>query len=107
MDDVDSDDDILHEDSKIEQDVHAKEQVNGELLDEVEESGGMAARTQAEEAEEDDDENSEVEGDDEYGKYSLSLAPMLNTDSRFEVAEIVNHKFVKRVSQYHQAIQIP
>ena len=48
-----------HDESRVEQDVHAKDQMNSELLDNVEETNGKAARAEAEEAEESEDEDEE------------------------------------------------
>ena len=59
MDDDESLDESLHDESRIEQDVHAKDQMNGELLDDVEKTNGKAARATAEDAEESEDEDDE------------------------------------------------
>ena len=52
-----------HDESKVEQDVHAKDQMNGELLDDVEDTNGKAARTDAEKAEESPDESEESDSE--------------------------------------------
>lgn len=55
--------------------MHAKDQVNGELLDAVDEANGKVARAKAEEAEADDDEDDvdDNQGADEYVKQRQRL----------------------------------
>lgn len=65
---VDPEDDISdvgddHLESTVEQDVEAKDQVNGELMDEVEDTLGTPAREEAETAK--DDEASDDDDDEE------------------------------------------
>jgi hypothetical protein len=89
---------MLHDESTVEQDVHAKEQVNGELLDEVEATGGKAARALAEETDDDDEEGSVQAGGDE-DESVLPSNIMISTDSvnRFEVENILSHKWTQGV----------
>lgn len=63
VDDDESLDGSLHNESKFEQDLHAQEQMDGELLDDVQQTNGIAGRAEAEEAEESED--SDEEGDPE------------------------------------------
>ncbi len=65
VEDVESLDESDHDESTVEQDVHAKDQMNGELLDDIEKTDGKAARTKAEEADEDGTEDESEEGDPE------------------------------------------
>lgn len=48
-----------HDESRVEQDVHAKDQMDSELLDDVEETSGKVARAEAAEAEESQEESEE------------------------------------------------
>lgn len=85
--------------------MHAKDQVNGELLDAVDEANGKVARAKAEEAEADDDED---DVDDNQEQTSMSNNAKDFTDCadlarRFEVQTIKKHKFLKGVCSHHCA----
>ena len=65
----DADDIPRHEETPLEADVDTKEQLNGELLDEVEKTIGKAARAEDEEMEQEDDEEVDANAHEEVEEY--------------------------------------
>ena len=61
-----------HLESTVEQDVEAKDQVSGELMDEVENTLGTPAQEAAENAKEDDDSDDD-DDEEKYGTFEASL----------------------------------